>query len=85
MSDRDEVAEQSGAVHRRDVGRLIHLLLIAAIIVILVVVALDNREDARLGYVVGERLAPTWIVIVAAAAAGVVMGWLVRHRPRRRV
>ena len=85
MSDRDEVAEQAGAVHRRDVARLIRWLFIAAIVVVLVVVVLDNTDDVRVGYAIGDAEAPIWIVIVLAAAAGVVMGWLVRHRPRRRV
>jgi uncharacterized integral membrane protein len=84
MSDRDDVAEQAGAVHRRDVARLIRLVFIAAIFVVLVVVALDNTDDVRIGYAIGDAEAPIWIVIIAAAAAGVVMGWLVRHRPRRR-
>ena len=48
MSDRDEVAEQAGAVHRRDVARLIRWLFIAAIVVVLVVVALDNTDDVAL-------------------------------------
>jgi len=33
--------------------------------------------------VFGDASAPIWIVLVAAALAGVVIGWLIRHRPRR--
>jgi uncharacterized integral membrane protein len=59
-------------------------VLIAAIVVGLVLVAMDNRDDVRVGYAVGDAEAPIWIVIIAAAVAGVFIGWLVRHRPRRR-
>lgn len=81
----DDIGEHAGAVHRRDAAQLIRWLLIAAIIAAVVVVAMDNRKDTRVGYVFGDREAPTWTVIVAAAVAGMVVGWLVRHRPRRSV
>ena len=81
----DDVAEHAGAVHRHDFALLIRWLFIAAIVVALVLVAMDNRKDVRVGYAVGEAKGPIWIVMLAAAAAGVVIGWLVRHRPRNRV
>jgi uncharacterized integral membrane protein len=79
----DDVGEHAGAVHRRDAAQLIRWLLIAAIVAAVVVVAMDNRKDVRVGYVFGDREAPIWTVIVAAAVVGMVVGWLVRHRPRR--
>ena len=81
----DDVVEHSGAVHRHDAMQLIRWLLIAAIVVGLVLVAMDNRDDVRVGYAVGDAEAPIWTVIIAAAVAGVFIGWLVRHRPRHRV
>jgi uncharacterized integral membrane protein len=81
----DDVGEHTGAVHRRDAALLIRWILIAAIVVAIVVVAMDNRKDVRVGYAVGDAQAPIWIVVVAAAFAGMVIGWLVRHRPRNRV
>ncbi len=80
----DETSAHSAAVHRRDAARLIRWLLLAAIAVAIVVVALDNRHDVRVGYVVGSADAPIWVVIAAAAAGGVVMGWLIKHRPHHR-
>jgi uncharacterized integral membrane protein len=85
MDDRDEVAQYSAAVHRRDVGRLIRLIFVAAIIVVIVVVGMDNRDDVRVGYAIGDAQAPVWVVIVIATVVGIVIGWLIRHRPRRRV
>jgi uncharacterized integral membrane protein len=83
MNDRDVVDRHTGAVHRRDAALVFRLIIIAAIIVALFLVAMDNRHDVRLGYVFDDAEAPTWIVIVAAAFAGMVIGWLIRHRPRR--
>jgi uncharacterized integral membrane protein len=80
----NEVVEQhSGAVHRHDLARLLRWLFIAAIVVAIVLVGMDNRNDVRVGYVTGDASAPIWIVIVAAAVAGMAIGWLLRHRPRR--
>jgi uncharacterized integral membrane protein len=81
----DDVGEHAGAVHRHDAAQLIRWILIAAIVVALVLVAMDNRDDAPIGYVVGDAEAPMWIVLIAAAVAGIVIGWLIRHRPRHRV
>jgi uncharacterized integral membrane protein len=61
---------------------IVRFLLIAAIIVALVLVGLDNRDDVRVGYVVGEKQGPVWVVMVVAAVCGVIIGWLVKHRPR---
>ena len=80
----DDVVEHAGAVHRHDAMQLIRWVLIAAIVVGLILVAMDNRDDVRVGYAVGDAEAPIWIVIIAAAVAGVFIGWLVRHRPRHR-
>lgn len=80
MSD---VERHAGEVHRRDLARVVRLAVVLALIVVVIAVALDNRGDVRLGYVVGDAMAPVWIAIVAAAVAGAAVGWLLRHRPRR--
>jgi uncharacterized integral membrane protein len=81
----DEVSEHAGAVHRRDAGRVLRLVLIAVVAVAIIVVALDNRDKVRVGYAFGSTQAPIWIVIVAAALGGMLIGWLIRHRPHRNV
>ena len=81
----DDVGEHAGAVHRRDAAQLIRWVFIAAIVAAIVVIAMDNSDDVRVGYAFGDAQAPIWIVIVLAALAGLVIGWLVRHRPRHRV
>ena len=77
-----EVGDHAGAVHRRDLARVIRLIVVVALIGAVVAVALDNRDDVRLGYVFGDVSAPVWMVIVGAGLIGVLVGWLVRHRPR---
>ena len=85
MVDSGEVEQHAGAVHRRDAGNLARLVFAAAILAALVIVGMDNRVHVRVGYVVGHATAPIWVVIVAAGVAGVMLGWLMRHRPRQRV
>lgn len=84
MSDRDDIDQHAGAVHRRDAAQIIRLVLLVAIIAALVALAFDNRADVRVGYLFDDADAPGWVVLIAAAAAGVVIGWLLRHRPRHR-
>ena len=84
MNDRDDIDRHTAAVHRRDAAQIIRLVVVVAIVVVLVVVAMDNRDDVRIGYAIGETQAPVWIVLVAAAICGVFIGWLLRHRTRHR-
>ncbi len=83
MNDHDKNNE-SHVVRPRDMGHTFGLIIVAALIAALVVVALDNRTDVRIGYAVGEAMAPGWIVLVAAAICGIVIGWLFRRRSRQR-
>jgi uncharacterized integral membrane protein len=68
---------------RRSAGHTIRLVLAAVIVAVIVAVALDNSESVEVGYVIGEAEAPVWVVLVAAGFAGVVIGWLIKHRPGR--
>ena len=67
----------------RSIGAIFRTVVIVALLLVLVIVALDNRDDVRVGYVFGDANAPIWIVLAASAIAGVAIGWLIRHRPRR--
>ncbi len=79
----DEVERHRAAVHRRDAARLVRLAIALAVVVVIVLLALDNRDDTRVGYLWDAATFPLWTVIVASAIGGVVVGWLLRHRPRR--
>jgi len=80
---REDVEEHAGAVHRHDAAKIFRWLIVAALVVAIVVVARDNRSDTRVGYAFGDAQAPIWVVILIAGVAGMVIGWLVRHRPRQ--
>ena len=84
MNQNTAVEDRSLNDKARDVGRGLRLLVAAALIAAIVIVAFDNRDDVRLGYVFGDAEAPVWIVLVAAGVVGVMIGWLVKHRSHRR-
>lgn len=84
MAEHDGVDKVSGAVHRRDLARIIRLVVVIALIAAFVAVALDNRADVRVGYAIGEALAPGWLVILISALGGLVIGWMLRLRGRNR-
>lgn len=67
----------------RDAALIVRLVLIVVLIVALLAVALDNRDDVTFGYVFGDTSAPVWVLVVVSAIGGAIVGWLVKHRPRR--
>ncbi len=83
MADQDDIDKASGAVHRRDLARIVQLVVVAALVIAFVVVALDNRDEVRLGYAIGDAHAPVWMVIALSALGGLIIGWLLRLRSRR--
>ena len=84
MNDHDDNQHVSTVDTARGVGHIIRIVVIIAVIVALVAVALDNTDDVRVGYAIGDAEAPIWIVIVLSAIGGIILGWLFEHRPRRR-
>jgi len=83
--DRSDDVEYIEHREGRSATDIFRSLIVVALLVGLVIVALDNRDNVRVGYVFGDASAPIWIVLVASAIAGVVIGWLIRHRPHRNV
>jgi len=66
----------------RDTGRIVRLVIAALLVAVVGAIAIDNREEVEVGYVAGQVRAPVWIVLIAAGVAGVLIGWLIKHRPR---
>jgi uncharacterized integral membrane protein len=83
MNQHSDVDDRSLTTQARDVGRGLRLFVVAALVAAIVIVALDNRDDVRLGYVFGDAQAPVWIALVAAGIVGVMIGWLLKHRSHR--
>jgi uncharacterized integral membrane protein len=67
-----------------DAGRLMRGIVVGVLLVVIVALALDNRDDVRVHWLIGDGDAPGALVLVAAALAGAIIGWLVTHRPRHR-
>jgi len=86
MNDRDDIDTSSdgSTVRPRNITHTFRLIVAAALIVAVVLVAFDNKEDVEVGYVFDEAQAPLWVVLIAAAICGVVIGWLLRLRSRMR-
>ena len=78
----DEQHKEATTSH--DAGVIVRVVVIAAVVLALVLVALDNTDDVRVGYVFGDAEAPIWIVLVLAAIAGFIIGTLLRFRSRHR-
>jgi len=68
---------------RVDGGSVLRLEAIALMGAAIVALALDNRHQVRLGYVLGEATTAAWMVIVTAGLVGVAIGWLIRYRRDR--
>jgi uncharacterized integral membrane protein len=82
VNDRDDADHVSTLDTARGVGHLVRIGVVVAIVVALVALALDNTDEVRVGFVFGDFDTPLWAVIVISAAAGVILGWLIRHRRR---
>ena len=78
MSDEQQVHTTKS----HDAGVIARFVLIALVVVAIVLVALDNTDDVRVGYVFGDADAPIWIVLVLAAIGGLIIGSLLRFRRR---
>jgi uncharacterized integral membrane protein len=66
-----------------DAARTAKMVMAAVLVIGIVALALDNRDNTRVGWVFGDGSEPLWIVLVAAAAVGALIGALVAHRPHR--
>jgi uncharacterized integral membrane protein len=81
----NETTEQPNEHHRaQDAGRAIRWFISGVLLAALVALAVDNRHEVRVGWVIDQGDAPGWIVLVVAAAVGAIIGWLMAHRPRHR-
>ena len=66
-----DVHHETRGEHARRMGSraklYLSLLLLAALVLVIVLLALDNRNDAQLSWVVGDTTAPVvWIVLASA-------------------
>ena len=62
-------------------GTRARVVLGTLVLVLVVAFAVDNRDNVRIGWVVGDGSAPLVLVLLATAVVGALMGWLLLHRP----
>lgn len=78
--DERPITEESS----RDVGALLRLTLAGVLVILLAAFAIDNRDDVRVGWVVGDSSAPLFVVLFLSAVVGALIGCLVLSIVRRR-
>jgi uncharacterized integral membrane protein len=81
-----EPDEEVGHVERhraRDAGRTLRGVIAGGLLVVLVALAVDNRDGVTVRWVFGEGEVPLALVVAASAVAGALLGWLILHRPGR--
>ncbi len=69
-----------GPAHERDTRRTVRTVLGAVLLVIVVALVVDNRDDTRIGYVFGDVRIPLALVIVLSLLVGAAVGWLFGRR-----
>lgn len=84
MSYQPDTATNQTERERRSAGTMLRYVAAAILVVGALAVALDNSQRVEVGYLFGDRRAPLWFVMLAAAVAGALIAWLVEHRPHRR-
>jgi uncharacterized integral membrane protein len=80
MSDSDHDQRPPARGRTATTARLVAGLVL---LVVIVAFAVDNRDDVRVGWVIGDGSAPLVLVLVVTAAVGALVGWLLLHRPTR--
>ena len=68
---------------RHDAGLALRLVLALVLVAAIVAFAADNRDNVRVGWVVGDGDAPLVVVLLITAVMGAIIGWLLVHRPHR--
>ena len=70
----------------RNTARQVHwgrIVLAIVLIAVIAALAIDNRDDTRIGYVFGDVNAPLFVFLILAAVIGAIIGWLLLRRPHR--
>lgn len=71
------------AEERRSNREVVRIVGIAALVLVFLLFALDNRHSVRVGFIVTDREPPLIWVLLATLAIGVVLGRLWSWRSRR--
>ncbi len=84
----DELLDDESTPSKKGGGQ-VRLLIVALLVAGLAAFIVQNTESTPVTWLVFERSAPLWVVIVTSAAAGALLtelvGWALRRRKRRTV
>jgi len=80
------MADDLGGTDDDKPGRSIEPKTIGLVVLLIALLAfvLDNRDDTRVGFVFFEVTAPLILILIGTAGVGVIIGYLVARRGRRR-
>jgi uncharacterized integral membrane protein len=76
MAKDDAAPDQSGPITPQRVALVV-------LIVVVIAFVLDNTDEVRIGYIVGEADTPLIVALLAVFVAGIAVGWLSGRRGRR--
>lgn len=69
-----------GGTTGRSVGSIIKLVLWVAVLAVLVVFAVSNRQKANVDWIFTETETALWVVIAISTVAGAVLGYITARR-----
>ena len=67
--------------HRRSPAHTARLVIGIVLLVAVIAIVVDNRQQATVGYVFGDVRTPLIVALLGAAVVGALVGWLLLHRP----
>lgn len=79
----DDVNHPKKLSDSRNLGRDFRLGAAVILVVITIALVLDNRNDVRIGWVLGHFTAPLALTLVVTFLLGIVVGWLGSYMRRR--
>ena len=77
MSRTDVTPRQEQRIRRSQTARLAAA---GVLIALFLAFAVDNRQQTDVGWLVGDRQAPLWIVLIGAGVVGALVGRLLQWR-----
>jgi uncharacterized integral membrane protein len=70
------------AAHHVSPGTGVRIALAVILVAVLVGLVVDNTDETRIGFVVGDVSAPLFVVVIIAAVVGALAGLLLLHHRR---
>ena len=79
----DDVKQPKKLSDSKNLGRDFRLGAAVILVVITIALVLDNRDDVRVGWLLGDFTAPLALALAITFLLGIAVGWLGGHLRRR--